>query len=93
MVFLRRSGGHVLSDSPSSPVVGFDPVPVDAGSPIGYLVTDGVGARTRLLCGAYKLDVDHRHPLLRELPEVIHLPTRPGCHPGCGRRSISSASR
>ncbi|MBT2452770.1 AraC family transcriptional regulator [Streptomyces sp. ISL-43] len=81
VVFLRRSSGHVLTDSLSSPVVDFDPVPVNAGSPIGYLVADGVGARTRLLCGAYKLDVDHRHPLLRELPEVIHLPARPGRHP------------
>nr|WP_223183415.1 cupin domain-containing protein [Streptomyces sp. CBMA370] len=60
---------------------GFEPKSVASRSPIGRLVTGGVGARTRLLCGAYKLDVDHRHPLLREPPEVIHLPARPGRHP------------
>ncbi|GHC45922.1 hypothetical protein GCM10010349_08440 [Streptomyces flavofungini] len=33
-----------------------------------------------LLCGAYRLDRARAHPLLAELPEVIHLPARVGAH-------------
>ncbi|MFD8755124.1 AraC family transcriptional regulator [Kitasatospora sp. NPDC059577] len=34
-----------------------------------------------LLCGKYRLDHGLGHPLMRELPEVVHLPTRTGEHP------------
>lgn len=33
-----------------------------------------------MLCGAYLLDRSGPHPLLNDLPEVIHLPTRVGRH-------------
>ncbi|MGW4802443.1 AraC family transcriptional regulator, partial [Nonomuraea sp. NPDC004297] len=33
-----------------------------------------------MLCGAYLLDDSGPHPLLHDLPEVIHLPTRVGRH-------------
>ncbi|NYI07449.1 AraC family transcriptional regulator [Allostreptomyces psammosilenae] len=33
------------------------------------------------LCGAYLLDQSRPHPLVSELPEVIHLPARVGQHP------------
>jgi AraC-like DNA-binding protein len=32
------------------------------------------------LCGAYQLDPARAHPLLRDLPEVLHLPARLGHH-------------
>jgi AraC-like DNA-binding protein len=35
-----------------------------------------------MLCGAYLLDRSRAHPLLGDLPEVIHLPARVGHHPG-----------
>ncbi|MFJ2392308.1 AraC family transcriptional regulator [Streptomyces sp. NPDC087843] len=38
------------------------------------------GAATVLLCGAYQLDRARAHPLLSELPEVVHLPARVGAH-------------
>ncbi|WP_171112706.1 MULTISPECIES: AraC family transcriptional regulator [unclassified Streptomyces] len=33
-----------------------------------------------ILCGAYLLDRSRAHPLLTELPEVVHLPARVGAH-------------
>ncbi|MEY9943638.1 AraC-like DNA-binding protein [Kitasatospora sp. GAS1066B] len=34
-----------------------------------------------LLCGKYRLDRSHPHPLMAELPAVVHLPNRVGGHP------------
>ncbi|QNP75358.1 AraC family transcriptional regulator [Streptomyces roseirectus] len=36
---------------------------------------------TELLCGKYRLDCSRIHPLMTELPEVVHLPNRVGAHP------------
>ncbi|MQY30893.1 AraC family transcriptional regulator [Nocardia aurantia] len=36
-----------------------------------------LGIPTLLLCGAYRFDRSRRHPLLTELPEVLHLPAGP----------------
>lgn len=38
------------------------------------------GAATIMLCGAYLLDRSRAHPLLGDLPDVIHLPARVGRH-------------
>ncbi|MFB7494217.1 AraC family transcriptional regulator [Streptomyces sp. NPDC056161] len=35
---------------------------------------------TELLCGTYWLDCNRMHPLMAELPEVVHLPNRVGGH-------------
>lgn len=45
------------------------------------LSADQSSARTVMLCGAYLMDRARPHPLLTELPELIHLPTRFGRHP------------
>jgi AraC-like DNA-binding protein len=45
-----------------------------------------------LLCGAYHLDLARPHPLLLELPDVIHLPARPGRHPSL-RAAVDLLSR
>jgi transcriptional regulator GlxA family with amidase domain len=34
-----------------------------------------------LLCGKYRLDRSRVHPLMAELPQVVHLPSRVGSHP------------
>jgi AraC-like DNA-binding protein len=36
---------------------------------------------TVMLCGLYRLDHARPHPLIRDLPEVVHLPARLGQHP------------
>ncbi|WP_199443677.1 AraC family transcriptional regulator [Umezawaea beigongshangensis] len=50
----------------------------------GHALTDLDGDADRpveLLCGAYQLGGGHTHPLLAELPEVIHLSVRLCGHP------------
>ncbi len=72
VAFLPRGSAHGLADDPSTPV---------SEPPAG--VRDGEASADRpptvvMLCGAYLLDGSRPHPLLDELPEVIHLPTRVG---------------
>jgi AraC-like DNA-binding protein len=48
----------------------------------GHALTDDPGSPTaELLCGAYVLDRSRTHPLLADLPDVIHLPAHVGRHP------------
>lgn len=73
VVFLHGAGTHGLADSPTSPLVEFD------------LRHQGVwpsgdGASTVVMCGAYLLDGSRTHPLLSEVPPVVHLPARIGRH-------------
>ncbi|MEV7415026.1 AraC family transcriptional regulator [Streptomyces sp. NPDC089919] len=85
VVFLRDGRGHILADHPAS-------VPQEPGtaercpntaphSSIGHVTVGGDGPETSLLCGNYHLDQGRPHPLVRQLPEVIHLTTRHGRHP------------
>jgi AraC-like DNA-binding protein len=87
-VVLRPHGrGHTLADSPSTPPTAPACDPTDprflqryasdtAGSP------PGVDARaTVTLCGGYRFDTARTHPLLNDLPELIHLPAHLGRHP------------
>ena len=68
-----------LVDAATSPAE-IPPGQDDNGPPTGQ--TDGSAAATVMLCGAYLLDRSRAHPLLDDLPEVIHLPARVGRHPG-----------
>ncbi|UBU18681.1 AraC family transcriptional regulator [Nonomuraea gerenzanensis] len=76
VAFLPRGSAHSLADTPSTPVSG-PPAPLTA-------VHDGPGdgrpPSVVMLCGAYLLDGSGPHPLLNDLPEIIHLPTRVGRH-------------
>jgi AraC-like DNA-binding protein len=81
VVFLRRGSGHAICDAVTSETVDFDPDRVDASSPIGRFAVGDEGVPSVLVCGAYRMDIDRPHPLLGELPEVIHLPASPGRHP------------
>jgi AraC-like DNA-binding protein len=86
VVFLRSGRGHALANDPATPLGPFPPAqPAE-------LTAGGPGPRTVLLCGAYHLDLARPHPLLRELPEVIHLPARPGRHPSL-RATVDLLSR
>ncbi|TQF01794.1 AraC family transcriptional regulator [Kitasatospora acidiphila] len=81
VVFLRDGRGHILADHPSSPVAESGTTSCHPDAPIGTLSLGGDGARTSLLCGAYHLDQGRPHPLLGQLPALIHLPARPGAYP------------
>ncbi|GIF45813.1 AraC-like DNA-binding protein [Asanoa ferruginea] len=87
VAFLPHGAAHGLADSPSTPLVdaATSPAEIPPGQddnvpPTGQ--TDGSADATVMLCGAYLLDRSRTHPLLDDLPEVIHLPARVGRHPG-----------
>ncbi|WP_020577413.1 AraC family transcriptional regulator [Actinopolymorpha alba] len=65
--------GHTITIGPDQPYGSTN------GSAAGQ--PNGAGASTVILCGAYRLDRSRVHPLLQDLPEVIHLPARLGHHP------------
>jgi AraC-like DNA-binding protein len=76
IVFLPREPGHALADDPASPLAAFRLGGRDRDDAPGT-----GGAVTDLLCGAYVLDRARPHPLLAELPDVVHLPAHVGRHP------------
>ncbi|TDC75657.1 AraC family transcriptional regulator [Streptomyces hainanensis] len=81
-VLLPHGAGHVFADSP-----------VDAGTAVEravpfeqWLAAAGPragtgGGETEVLCGKYRFDRSRPHPLMAELPVVVHLPNRLGGHP------------
>ncbi|MEU6381563.1 AraC family transcriptional regulator [Streptomyces sp. NPDC046909] len=79
VVFLAHGRGYALTSGPGvePEVVRFQPdgSPPEPPSPARDSVPDTV-----LLCGAYWLDRSRAHPLLSELPEVVHLPAKLGAH-------------
>ncbi|BFV60890.1 AraC family transcriptional regulator [Kitasatospora sp. CMC57] len=77
-VLLPHGTGHVLADSPAGPETVARAVPFDLYA--GQVGTDGPGG-TELLCGKYRLDRSRVHPLLAELPGIVHLPNRIGSRP------------
>ncbi|MEV4439598.1 AraC family transcriptional regulator [Streptomyces sp. NPDC049577] len=81
VVFLRNGRGHILADHPGTPAEEERPDQFSPGSPLGTVTIGGDGPSTRLLCGNYHLDQARPHPLVRQLPEVVHLATRHGRHP------------
>jgi len=80
VAFLPRGTAHTVADSPATmfpaepavaPVPALpDPRPGRAGA-----------ASTVMVCGAYVLDRSRPHPLLAELPDLIHVSGRTGRHP------------
>jgi AraC-like DNA-binding protein len=89
VVFLPHSGTHGLADSLSTPLGEHVCDPGDGarseqrhvGPPAGQTRQHGTSATTVTLCGAYQLDAARAHPLLTGLPEIVHLPARPGHRP------------
>jgi AraC-like DNA-binding protein len=81
VAFLPRGSAHGLADDPSTPVKE-SPTPLTG---VQHGREDETSAdlppTAVMLCGAYLLDRPGPHPLLNDLPEVIHLPTRVGHHP------------
>ena len=79
VVLLPRGSAHQLADGFSDPPA--DP-PITALASVAELDDrTSAGATVVMLCGAYLLDRARLHPLMAELPEVIHLLARVGRHP------------
>nr|WP_203858996.1 AraC family transcriptional regulator [Plantactinospora mayteni] len=91
VLFRPHGRGHVLADSPSTrpTAPACDPTDprllaraaVDTIGPAGGDTLDGEAGLTVTLCGAYELDPARTHPLLDDLPELIHLPAHLGRYP------------
>ncbi|MBJ7905471.1 AraC family transcriptional regulator [Streptomyces sp. DSM 110735] len=76
VVLLPHGAGHVLADRTAGPDAARRAVPLEEARGTG-----GTGSEVELLCGKYRLDRSRTHPLLAELPQVVHLPHRVGAHP------------
>jgi AraC-like DNA-binding protein len=81
VIFLRSGPEHVLADEPGTPagIAGAEYFQED--ELVGAYNIGGGGELTSLLCGNYHLDRARPHPLVSQLPELIHLRTSDGRHP------------
>ena len=70
VIFTPRGDGYGMADDPATPLV-------EAAHPPRRPAED---ADVVMLCGGYRLDPDHTHPLLRDIPAVLHLPAQVGRH-------------
>ncbi|MFE0737727.1 cupin domain-containing protein [Streptomyces sp. NPDC058855] len=93
-VLLPHGTGHVIADAPVDAAGLRRAVPFerwDGGK--GWAEQEGrerrdpdrdghrAGSPVEMLCGKYRLDRSRAHPLLAELPPLVHLPDRPGSPP------------
>lgn len=78
-VFLPHGSAHELADGFADPPA--DPPVTSLAEIEDQVSTGGPDESVVMLCGAYLVDRTRRHPLLDELPEIIHLPARVGRHP------------
>jgi len=81
VIFLRSGPEQVLTDEPGSPIGPANSRSFREDELIGSHDLGGDGELTSLLCGNYHLDRSRPHPLVGQLPELIHLRTGDGRHP------------
>lgn len=70
VIFTPRGDGFGMADDPATPLVEATHPP---GPPPG-------GGDVVTLCGGYRLDPARTHPLLADMPSILHLPARFGRH-------------
>ncbi|MEV2242540.1 AraC family transcriptional regulator [Micromonospora sp. NPDC049891] len=85
VVFRPHGRGHTLADDPTTTPIAPACDPNDPQVLKRY-AADTVGTpagtpATVTLCGAYEIDPARSHPLLDDLPELVHLPAHLGRHP------------
>lgn len=78
-VLLPHGIGHVMADAPAGAEAVARAVPFEEWE--RRLPAQPPGPGVELLCGKYRLDRSRTHPLMAELPQVVHLPHRVGHHP------------
>lgn len=81
LVILPRGEGHVVRDSPRSPVQWLDRILEDTPAVDGKLAYGGGGESSELLCGGFAIDQMTGRPLLEALPTVVHLRSSEGRAP------------
>jgi hypothetical protein len=81
VVLLPHGTGHVIADAPADAATVRRAVSFErwlAGeAPRRPPATSGT---VEMLCGKYRLDRSRIHPLMAEMPTVVHLPNRVGAH-------------
>lgn len=82
VVLFGRGTMHAIVSVPGVPLADFSPSRSSRSTPLGRVVLPGPGARSTIVCGAYRLQRHRPHPLLRDLPAVMHLSAPPGRHRG-----------
>jgi AraC-like DNA-binding protein len=70
IVLLPHGTAHVVADRAGTPS---SDVPSDLGPGAHFTVPGGEGALATLLCGSYSFAAEGDNPLLRGLPDVLHL--------------------
>ncbi|MFI0975634.1 AraC family transcriptional regulator [Streptomyces sp. NPDC021093] len=82
VVLLPHGTGHVMADAPADAATVEQAVPFERWlDGTGPQLPRAASGEMRMLCGKYRLDRSRVHPLMAELPEVVHLPNRVGAHP------------
>ncbi|MEM9291077.1 MAG: AraC family transcriptional regulator [Acidobacteriota bacterium] len=73
-ILLPHGSGHGLADDPASPLVSLDTWKATRDERHQLVEEVGEdGDTTHLICGAYRFVSGSRHPLVSQLPPVIHL--------------------
>jgi len=73
LVLLPRGPTHWVRDRPDSPTEWLDDILGSESYDDGRLRYGGDGICTELVCGGFALEGDTANPILRALPEVIHV--------------------
>jgi AraC-like DNA-binding protein len=86
IVFLPGGCPHALADDPATPLHAATTTlrRVNSGQTASPAPVSEPRPETVLLCGAYLLDRSRSHPMLADLPEVIHLPAPTTRHTPAG---------
>ncbi|MFE2476737.1 cupin domain-containing protein [Streptomyces sp. NPDC059389] len=81
-VLLPHGTGHVIADSPADAAAVARAVPFELmpGAALPGARRQEASGGVEMLCGKYRLDRSRVHPLMLELPQVVHLPNRVGSH-------------
>ncbi len=79
-VLLPHGTGHILADRRVEAAVAARAVPFEQWRAAQKDENSSSPAGFEALCGKYRLDRRGQHPLVAELPPVIHLPARLGDH-------------
>ncbi len=80
VILFPHGARHTLADKPGGPVIAGNTVVEAIGG--GTQIFAGDGPSTRLICGHFEYDNDIRHPLIKDLPEIIHVESFAALAPG-----------
>ncbi|MBU8895311.1 AraC family transcriptional regulator [Corallococcus sp. M34] len=73
LVLLPRGEGHTVADSLRSPKVNLDEWLATRGQSASSYLLGGAGVESRLICGFFAFEDPGAHPVMKLLPERVHL--------------------